>query len=138
MPVRTDCYLAVSKKFKEKYPDAHFEYVSRSRFNSILSPSVDLLIDAGIYKKSDGTKNPKMSWQDYKSAFKKEIKNNTKALERLKELKEMANEKTVFLVCFEKDASECHRSILKEMIDGNENITKEKERKRSDIRQFFE
>jgi uncharacterized protein YeaO (DUF488 family) len=138
MLVRTDCYLAVSKKFKKMYPNAHFEYVSRSRFNSVLSPSVDLLTDAGIYKKPDGSRNPRMSWQDYKKAFKKEIQNNTKSLKRLKKLKEIAKEKTVFLVCFEKDASKCHRSILKEMMmENNEHITKEKERK-NDIRSFFD
>lgn len=116
MEIRTDCYLAVAKKYKENFPDAHFEYVMRARFNSILAPTVSLLIKAGIYKTANGTKNEKMSWKQYKKEFIREIIHNKDAIKRIKELIEIAKEKTIFLICMEKDPSECHRTILQELM----------------------
>jgi uncharacterized protein YeaO (DUF488 family) len=92
----------------------------RARFNSELSPSPALLIKAGIYEKNDGTKNPKMGWREYEKKFIKELYANPKALDRLLELKRISLEKTIFLVCLEKDPANCHRSIVKKVL---ENIT---------------
>lgn len=114
--IRTDCYLAVLKKFREKFPDAHFEVITRTA-KSILSPSKKLLIEAGIMKKSDGTKNPKMPFNEYSLKFFDEIENNPKAKERLRELLKISKEKDVFLVCYEKDSNKCHRSLVKRILD---------------------
>ena len=40
-----------------------------------------------------------------------------KAIERIRELREIAKEKVVFLVCYEKDSKECHRSIIKDILE---------------------
>jgi uncharacterized protein YeaO (DUF488 family) len=105
--IRIDCYFAVLKKFKEQYMDAHFEMVMR-RFGHPLSPSWNLLNQA---------KEMKWSFEKYTSELLEEFSKNPKAQERLKELREIARKKDVFLVCFEKDPSVCHRSIVKKILE---------------------
>ena len=104
--IRTDCYLAVLKKFKEKYPSAHFEVITRYA-NHVLSPSWELLRQA---------KEENWSFKRYKEALLKELLNNNAALEKIKKLKNISRRKVLFLVCYEKDASKCHRTIVKELI----------------------
>jgi len=113
--IRIDCYLAVLKRFKEKYPNAHFEVIT-STAHSVLAPSKHLLIEAGIFKKSDGSKNPKMPFEMYKELFIEEIERSPSALERLERLEEINKDKDIFLVCYEKDPSKCHRSIIARLI----------------------
>ena len=116
MGIRIDCYLAKLKEFKSGYPNAHFEVITNAS-KSILAPSKKLLIEAGIYEKLDGTKNPKMDFEDYRFRFMDEIYTNLKACSRLLELKNLAEVKTVFLVCSCKNHEFCHRSIINEMIE---------------------
>jgi uncharacterized protein YeaO (DUF488 family) len=106
--IRTDCYLAVLKKFKEKYPNAHFEVITRVA-KSPLSPSWDLLNKA---------KEEKWDFDKYRQALIIELGESGAAAKKLWELKLIARKKDVFLVCYEKDASKCHRSIIKELM-GN-------------------
>ena len=105
--IYTDCYFAVLKKFKEQYPNAIFELIMR-RFNHPLSPSWKLLTRA----KTEG-----WSFSKYKVEFLKELNKRKDAKEKLKELKEISREHDLFLICFEKDASVCHRSIIKELLE---------------------
>ena len=42
---------------------------------------------------------------------------NPKAIERIRELREIAKEKVIFLVCYEKDPKKCHRSIVKDVLE---------------------
>ncbi len=116
MGIRLDCYLAKLKEFKSKYPNAHFEVITNTS-KSILAPSKELLIDAGILKKSNGNKNPKMDFKEYKFRFMEEIYSNLQACSRLLELKNLAEKKTVFLVCSCKNPEYCHRSIISDMIE---------------------
>jgi len=97
--------------------EAHKEYVTRARFNSILAPSAKLLIEAGIFKKTDGSKNPKMPFDQFRVKYEKEILANPAAIERMRFLKELAEQMDVYLICMEKSALFCHRSILKTMIE---------------------
>ena len=106
MNIRTECYLAILKKCKKQYPDAHFEVITRTA-KSVLSPSKDLLIKA---------KAERMDFEVYRELYIGEVFNNLDALRRIHELKKIAKDKLVFLICYEKDASECHRSIVKELI----------------------
>jgi uncharacterized protein YeaO (DUF488 family) len=57
-----------------------------------------------------------MCFEVYKKELIREILSSERALIRLKELKKIAQEKQLFLVCFEKDYSKCHRSIIKELM----------------------
>lgn len=104
--IKTDCYLAVLKKYKEKYPDAHFEIITRTA-NHPLSPSWQLL---------EKIKEENLGWDDYTKIFLHEMKTKDITLE-LHRLKNIAREKDVYLVCYEKDANFCHRSLVKQMID---------------------
>ena len=73
---------------------------------SILSPSKELFNDY---------KNGKINWEEFEVRFRKEIQNNTKAVTELKRLKELAEEKDVYLICYEKTYP-CHRFILIDLI----------------------
>lgn len=106
MIVNTDCYLVLLKKYKETYADAHFEVITQTA-KSCLSPSKELLNYA---------KENKITFHEYKVRFLKEIRESPIAIKRLKLLKQIAKDRMIFLVCFEKDASKCHRSIIKEIL----------------------
>ena len=112
--VRIDCYLGVLKKFKKEFPNAYFEYVNN---RNILAPSRELKIEAGVEKKKDGTKNPKMLFDEYSIKYIEEINNNPKALKRLKELSIILRFTDIFLICYEVNPLECHRSIIKKILD---------------------
>ena len=107
MIINTDCYLAVLKKYKARFSEAHFEVITRTA-KSCLSPSWYLL----DYAKENG-----ISFKEYEKLFIKEISENPEALKRIKELREIAKDKVVFLVCYEKNSSVCHRSIVKKIIE---------------------
>jgi len=73
---------------------------------SVLSPSEKLLKD---YK--DG----KIDWEGYEIRFRREILNNPRAMEKLREIKELSEKRDIFLMCYEKERP-CHRFILMGMI----------------------
>ena len=107
MIINTDCYLAVLKEYKARLPDAHFEVITRTA-KSCLSPSTELLNYA---------KKSKISFEDYEIFFIKEISRNPEAKKRINEIREIAKDKVVFLVCYERDPEVCHRSIVKKIIE---------------------
>jgi uncharacterized protein YeaO (DUF488 family) len=110
--IRIDCYLHVLDKFKRKYPDAHFEIITRANHDHILSPSWDLLNEYKKYKKI-----PQFVWDGFTFKFTKELENRKGVMEKLREFKELSKEKDVFLVCYEKNPYRCHRSVVKHLID---------------------
>ena len=73
---------------------------------SVLSPSKELFYD---YKEG------RINWEEFETRFKKEILNNPKAIGELKRLKELSQEKDVYLICYEKKYP-CHRFILLNLI----------------------
>ena len=107
MIINTDCYLAVLQKYKAKFFEAHFEVITRTA-GSVLSPSWELLT---------ALKLNRISFEWYKKRFLEEISENPEAKKRINELREIAKDKVVFLVCFEKDPNVCHRSIVKKVIE---------------------
>jgi len=56
-------------------------------------------------------------WGAYERCFQKEILSNPKALAKLKEIKKLAKEKDVRLICYEKNPP-CHRFILIDLINS--------------------
>jgi uncharacterized protein YeaO (DUF488 family) len=92
-------------------------FVMRARFNSILAPSAKLLVEAGIFKKADGSKNPKMPFDQFRIKYEQEILANPAAIKRMRVLKRLAETMDVYLICMEKSALFCHRSALKDMIE---------------------
>jgi uncharacterized protein (DUF488 family) len=128
MAIKTDCYLALLKKYQEKYPNAHFEVIT-SRSSSPLKPSKKLLIDSGYMKPRDkkvkengritiikGKKKKLIPFKEYEKLLTKELMENPKAIKRMKELLEISKERDVYLICYEKNALECHRTIVKNLI----------------------
>ncbi len=107
MNIRIECYLAILKRYKERFFEAHFEVVTRTA-KSCLSPSKELLNYA---------KENKISFEDYEIFFIKEISENPEAKKRINEIREIAKDKVVFLVCDERDPEVCHRSIVKKIIE---------------------
>lgn len=108
MNVRIECYLAILKKCKEQFPDAHFEVITRTS-KSILSPSFQLLLKAKVNK---------WDFETYTKYYLAEIFSKPKALKKLKELRKIAKNQLLFLICYEKNPLECHRSIVKDLIEN--------------------
>ena len=73
---------------------------------SILGPSKELLKD---YKEG------RIDWDGYKKRFKDDIFKKRKAIRKLKEIKELAKNNTVCLICYEKNYP-CHRFLLMDYI----------------------
>lgn len=107
--IRTECYYGVLKKYKAEFPNAHFELIMRSA-GHILSPSWQLL---GKVKKG-------MSFKEYTPIFLEEMK-KPNARSEIERLREIAEKKMLFLVCYEIDAKGCHRSLVKNLILENAN-----------------
>ena len=106
--IRTECYFAVLDKFKSKYPDAHFEIITR-KASSVLSPAWDLL---------DIVKREHWSMEKYYPELGKQFQRDPDALALIKRLADIARSgKTVYVVCYEKDASVCHRTYVKMLIE---------------------
>lgn len=91
----------------------------------ILSPSQKLLSDYKNYEerylKNGNTKNlaRERAWTltNYKIRYETEIMSNPKSVKELYRIRDLAKEKDVYLLCYEKDFP-CHRFILLEII-GN-------------------
>lgn len=73
---------------------------------SVLSPSKELFYD---YKEG------RINWREFENRFRKEIISSPKAIAELKRLKELSQEKDVYLICYEKNYP-CHRFILIDLI----------------------
>jgi len=75
---------------------------------SVLAPSKELL---------KNWKEGKIDWGAYEKHFRREILSSPKAVAKLKEIKKLAEEKDVRLICYEKNPP-CHRFILIDLINS--------------------
>ncbi len=73
---------------------------------SILSASKELFDE---YKKG------RINWREFEERFRKEMLSNPKAVAELKRIRDLAKEKDVYLICYEKEYP-CHRFILLDLI----------------------
>lgn len=111
MTVKTNIYLAKLKQLQSRKqcdPSAMYLKITRAHINSILSPSWNL------YHKA---KRRKVTWDQYKTEFLKEM-NNEKVRDLLEKLRAFAQTRDLYLICYEKDPTHCHRSLVKKLIDG--------------------
>lgn len=105
---------------KKKLPaDAEEVLVIRGRGNDELAPSEKLLHDFNELKKQfvpgcGYESEIHYAWDksDYEKRFREQIKGDSKARARLKELAERALNRDVFLICYEGDDKPCHRRLL--------------------------
>ena len=82
-------------------------YVARKRGNDVVAPSQKLLADA---------KAAKIGWQEYKENYLADLRSSEDAYEWMKKVAKETKNLDVILVCFEKDATHCHRTLLAEEI----------------------
>lgn len=59
-----------------------------------------------------------ISWDNYKARYLEEI-NNPEAEKELDRLRNLASEATITIMCVCKEESQCHRSLLKTIIDSS-------------------
>ena len=82
---------------------------------SVLAPSQELLSEFNRLKKRYGRER---AWElsGYEERFRREILSNPKATAKLREIKELAKNRRVRLICYEKNPP-CHRFILMKLIE---------------------
>ena len=90
------------KCFSTKH-GAIIHYVMRKRGNDEVAPSKALLFLG---------KNGKISWQEYAQNYLMDIRDSADAYNWMFVAAEDAKHLEVILVCFEKDANHCHRTLL--------------------------
>lgn len=92
-------------KIRDSFPSAKFIDVAPPS-NSLLSPSPELMSDY---------RNDKITWDEFKERFKKEMDTPTVEAMLLDIARKAANE-DMYLVCYDK-AHDCHRFILMDIIE---------------------
>jgi uncharacterized protein YeaO (DUF488 family) len=85
---------------------------------NVLAPSQELLGEFNRLKRMYGRER---AWElsRYEERFKREILNNPEAMAKLKEIRELAKNRSVRLICYEKNPP-CHRFILMKLIEEGE------------------
>jgi uncharacterized protein YeaO (DUF488 family) len=84
-------------------------YIKREAFHlwaKELAPSKELLT---AYKRGE------IDWFEYERRFREEFSNSPEAKAILQALIEIAKERDVFLICYEKSPERCHRRLLLEL-----------------------
>lgn len=59
----------------------------------------------------------RITWEEYERRFRDEILNNPQAIEKMREVKQLSEDKDVYLVCHETEYP-CHRYVLMNLIQG--------------------
>lgn len=111
--VRTNAYL-VSKKWMDErlkdmkiaHPTAHYEIIVRNPSEHILSPSEKLHRDAMAG----------LDFNIYTQRFINEMLIHPLFWDEIRRLKQIAQVKPLYLLCFEADSQICHRSIIAQFI----------------------
>ena len=120
--IRVDCYMSKLKDYIERINTFNLKHcvfvdvtnrqyaqnIAHVKHLRILAPSTQLL------KRS---KAENWDFEKYKKAYVKEMHLGNRQ-EQIQRLAFLAKHHTIFLLCVEKDPSECHRTILKEIIEG--------------------
>ena len=120
-----ETYLARLKEMRAKYPEAHFEVVTRTA-RSVLAPPAELYSDFKEREaelKAEGVADVEAhnkAWTDvnYERRFRDSVLSSPEAMKRLEELREIGKVKDVYLVCYEKPPKKCHRFILLDILHG--------------------
>jgi hypothetical protein len=112
--VRVDCYKAIVPKLKFENPGAHFEEITAT-VKSPLSPTWNLLMR---YKPPHNMPFKPAQFQAYIAELEPQLRKSRAAMMRLHYLAGLVRSgKTVFLVCYEIDPEQCHRSLVKRMLE---------------------
>lgn len=95
--------ILITRFYPQGIKKEHFDLWLRE-----LSPSIDLLLSY---------KHGVRSWQEFKSIFVSELRNNIDSLEALQALNNEAMRTNVTLLCYEKEGQPCHRHLVRDMIE---------------------
>lgn len=114
-----ETYFQILPKIKAKNPNAYYIAVSRKISDKVtvnehcmaLAPSSKLFGDYYTHK---------IDWEEYTRRFLQEMK-NSKVQAEIKRIKEMAETRDVYLICWEKTGF-CHRYLLIDMITGTKEV----------------
>jgi len=105
-------YLSFLKTL-EKWPNpVEFVYVARNRGNNEVAPPESIL---KLWK--EGT----ITWEGYRKAYLGSL-DFEESIAWMRRTAEKAKDHDVILICFEKDAEHCHRSLLAEEIARRFNV----------------
>jgi uncharacterized protein YeaO (DUF488 family) len=115
--IHLDCYMAIEPRMQQEHLDADFEIITRQKppfpvtgnaaWAPLLSPSWELLKRA---------KAEHLPLEQYGELLLSELVIKPEAMALMQAIYETAQRKIVFLVCFEKDPNQCHRSLMKRWI----------------------
>lgn len=78
-----------------------------------LAPSAELL---KRYKKSE------IKWNDFTSTLLSELQNNLDSIKAIQDLQNKNHMQDITLLCHEKDGDNCHRYMIKELIDDPKSL----------------
>lgn len=71
-------------------------------------------------------KSGRIGWDEFASRYEEQINADPKAQATLKELAQRAKDETITLLCSCEDEAHCHRTLLKEMIEGRMKASKKR------------
>ena len=94
-------------KCTSKKHGATIRYIARDRGNDAVAPSETLL---------SSFMDKKIPWEEYKHTYLMDLRDSVEAYHWMRNAAEDTENFEVILVCFEKDAGHCHRTLLAEEI----------------------
>lgn len=101
-------YLSAIKKLDQDIVNrALIYYVMRNRGNNEVAPTKALLF---------AIKSKNISWDQYAKDYVNQIQKNRQAVTWIDKIAEQSLFNDVILVCFEKDHTHCHRTLLANQI----------------------
>jgi uncharacterized protein YeaO (DUF488 family) len=126
--VNVDCYFAKLTKFNREFDNVHFEFIVRYlprwlslenlkeenatntfRVCQALSPGPQLL---------QAAKTGGVNFRQYSEQLEHQLFHDSIAVKRMHELHEIAKSKVVFLICYESNPEQCHRSLVQKWINN--------------------
>ncbi len=97
--------ILITRYYPRGIKKSHFDLWFRD-----LSPSPELL---SMYKHSI------CDWGEFKELLIKEITTNQKAIEYIRILKAISKDIDITLLCYEREGKNCHRHIIKKLIEAD-------------------
>jgi uncharacterized protein YeaO (DUF488 family) len=128
--IKVSCYYSILRKKGTQYPNAHFELISLWKprwfkeidyFGLQFHHSPELAPKKELLRKGQ---NKEISFSLYLKKLERQIFNNSKAVKRLFQLRELSKRRLVFLVCHEKDETKCHRNSVMKWLNNLDEIWK--------------
>ncbi len=127
--IRTDCYVAKLDLFRQAFPTAYFEVITRKQYvpetpkhGHILSPSWELLTKAKKNQWSFFAYASALLLDEWKLKFEYPFMDvhqpKNKVIDKLHELYWVNQTQDVFLTCTERQSWQCHREIVKALLLG--------------------